>query len=625
MPRRIASALLLSTLLGGLSLPAAEWTILLYMNSVEEKVEEMHLADFVEMADIGSTDEVNLVAMMRRNDQNAIKSYGDWGGTRRGRIETGDRPDTSWGSVIPDASQSRVETLRDYILWGSQTWPAKRYALVFFGHGYGVSGMFADHDPITGSHVPLNYLRIDSALDQTGVALDLVAAHICNGAMWEAAHIYAPYAEVLVAAQRLVDTPDGWAMNRFIDGIIEQPTRSTRDWAEDIVAQVPLEPKSASYQQCISAVDLTSFAAPGGARDQLDAFAFAVLRDGTADDFRALQISNLNDQIDGFITGYDVINAQDAGRFLEAAATSTALTADLRSKAGAALTAYQDAILATASYVESGVEIDTGLAIYGPYNRDTQSAYAFFGGRFVYYQEDMTLFSEASPWDECWDSIAWRHLQDAGSTITFDYDTTPPQQTDQMASNGSWIIGFDEEMARPSFTPSMFALTGPGGAVAVVPSAVTWNADSTSLTLTFPTQSVAGDYELSLTAGLADAWANPLATSPSGTFTVTVVGNRSPVIDTVTADPSPVSDDQTTLAVSTSDPDDDPLTYAWSCTGHPGTAPIIADATADSTTVTFPSAGDYQFQIAVADPTATTISSVTVTVEQTASSIDILP
>jgi hypothetical protein len=71
------------------------------------------------------------------------------------------------------------------------------------------------------------------------------------------------------------------------------------------------------------------------------------------------------------------------------------------------------------------------------------------------------------------------------------------------------------------------------------------------------------------------------------------------------------------------------LTYTWSATSEPADAnpsfSLNGCSLSNITTVTFNEAGDYTFQVAITDGSATTYSSVNVTVEQTLTSVTVSP
>ncbi len=104
------------------------------------------------------------------------------------------------------------------------------------------------------------------------------------------------------------------------------------------------------------------------------------------------------------------------------------------------------------------------------------------------------------------------------------------------------------------------------------------------------------------------------------------------VVTPAQATPSPVTGTTTSLSVSGNDPAGaSGLTYTWSVTSAPPGAPaptLSANGTnaAQNSTATFHDAGSYTFQVTLADPAGlTAASSVTVTVNQTLTSLTVTP
>jgi uncharacterized protein (DUF362 family) len=120
--------------------------------------------------------------------------------------------------------------------------------------------------------------------------------------------------------------------------------------------------------------------------------------------------------------------------------------------------------------------------------------------------------------------------------------------------------------------------------------------------------------------------------SVSGTASVTVTqANTAPTIATAAAaSPNPVTGARAALSVLGADNGGEAnLTYTWATTGTPPAAVTFsANGTnaAKSTTATFTKSGSYTFQVTVKDqPGLTATSSVTVTVNQTLTSIVVSP
>ena len=165
-----------------------------------------------------------------------------------------------------------------------------------------------------------------------------------------------------------------------------------------------------------------------------------------------------------------------------------------------------------------------------------------------------------------------------------------------------------------------------GAALAVQPS-FTWTASagtiSTGGLLTAPDTSVASG---TVTAGYPLAGGGGV--NGSAAFTVTV---QPPTVATAaSATPDPVTGTTCNLSVlGADDAGESNLTYTWAATGTPPAAVAFSlngSNAAKNTTATFSKAGDYSFQVTITNAGGlTTTSSVNVTVDQTLTSISVVP
>ncbi|GAK54929.1 hypothetical protein U27_01760 [Candidatus Vecturithrix granuli] len=114
----------------------AQWTFLVYLDA-DNDLETYGIADFLEMAAVGSTAEVNIVVQFDRHP-GYDSSYGDWTTTKRFLITSSLTPTVANALIdIGEANMGDPATLTDFINWGVANYPANRYALVFWDHGSG--------------------------------------------------------------------------------------------------------------------------------------------------------------------------------------------------------------------------------------------------------------------------------------------------------------------------------------------------------------------------------------------------------------------------------------------------------------------------------------------------------
>lgn len=114
--------------------------------------------------------------------------------------------DLPWGfelkETLPLQSMADPETLADFIRWGAQTHPAKKYALVLWDHGGGaMTGLFIDE--LFNKDVMYLY-ELREALAEGGVKFETLIIDACLMANIETAWNVKDYASWLVASEEVV-------------------------------------------------------------------------------------------------------------------------------------------------------------------------------------------------------------------------------------------------------------------------------------------------------------------------------------------------------------------------------------------------------------------------------------
>ena len=104
---------------------------------------------------------------------------------------------------LPLASMAAPETLADFIRWGAENYPAKKYALVLWDHGADArKGLMID-ELFGGDLMRLDELKI--SLAEGGVHFETVLFDACLMASLETACAIEDYADWMVASEELVD------------------------------------------------------------------------------------------------------------------------------------------------------------------------------------------------------------------------------------------------------------------------------------------------------------------------------------------------------------------------------------------------------------------------------------
>ncbi len=105
-----------------------QWTIMVYLAG-DNNLDSAGVTDLKEMKQIGSTEQVNVIAQFDR-----------WGGTqatkryylRKGGVLAKDEV-----ASLGETNMGDPNVLKDFLLWGVKNYPAQRYLAVLWNHGAG--------------------------------------------------------------------------------------------------------------------------------------------------------------------------------------------------------------------------------------------------------------------------------------------------------------------------------------------------------------------------------------------------------------------------------------------------------------------------------------------------------
>ncbi|AMB59893.1 clostripain-related cysteine peptidase [Microterricola viridarii] len=197
------------------------WTVLTYAIA-DTDLEPYMMEDLDELGEVGSSDALNLVALVDR-----AEDYGDdpvlgmegWSGARL--LEVGKRSATVL-EEMGDVNTGDPAVLAEFIERGIAEYPADNYALLISDHGASWPGVGGDE---SAHEDTLTLAELDQAigdgLSAAGVdSLDLLGFDACLMATYEVASALAPHAQRLLASQEL-EPGHGWdytALGILTDG-----------------------------------------------------------------------------------------------------------------------------------------------------------------------------------------------------------------------------------------------------------------------------------------------------------------------------------------------------------------------------------------------------------------------
>ncbi|MDO8587652.1 MAG: clostripain-related cysteine peptidase [Armatimonadota bacterium] len=221
-----------------------EWTVLVFLNA-DNDLEEFGILNMNQMEIVGSTSRVNIVVQMDRivgHDS----TNGDWTGARRYFVTRDKNQQTINSTLLEDmgeADMGNPDTLRQFIEWGKQNYPANRYALVIWNHGSGWRGVTSNQAQILTrdvsyddtSNTQITTADLPAAL-ATAPRLDLVAFDASLMQMLEVAYEIRDSAGVVVGSE---ESPpgEGYPYHRWLGRLTSNPTMSANSLGAVIVSE----------------------------------------------------------------------------------------------------------------------------------------------------------------------------------------------------------------------------------------------------------------------------------------------------------------------------------------------------------------------------------------------------
>lgn len=179
----------------------AKWTVMVYISG-DNNLEPYVVSDIeTELATIGSNVDVQVIALADRTP-GYDTSRGDWQTTKlfhvtQGMSATPENAIADWG----ERNFGDPQTLIDFVTWTKANYPADRYALYFWGHGWSWRPgwvMSDDTDRDT-----LDYHEMKTAIPLLGF-IDVVGYDGCNMASIEMLKLWHGHATAFTSSQEWV-------------------------------------------------------------------------------------------------------------------------------------------------------------------------------------------------------------------------------------------------------------------------------------------------------------------------------------------------------------------------------------------------------------------------------------
>jgi hypothetical protein len=391
----------------------AEWTIMVFLNG-DNNLEPFGLKDFEEMAQVGSTDKVNIVVQFDRSPSFS-GGQGNWTQTLRFLVKKDMKPlPADAVEDIGEVNMGDGQVLADFVNWAKEKFPAKHYMLDIWDHGQGwrfqeatrvmvrdPDGLAADSEAhlafrekqlekvparfrgeadsralpredqvvegtvryISSDDTSNDHLfnrEIQDSLEEALVdeRLDLIGFDACLMAMVETAYAMRNVANVMVGSEEL-EPGDGWDYERFLTKLIDNPTMDAEGLGQVLVDAYKERYSGDDETVTLSAVRLSQIRRQAGA---INRFANACqVRLGS----EGAMLREAREACENYAPGYG-LHGIDLDCFCEQVEEKTS-DGTLQSRAKAVRTEIQALVIHNYAGTErQGNFGSKGLAIYFP-------------------------------------------------------------------------------------------------------------------------------------------------------------------------------------------------------------------------------------------------------------------
>jgi len=240
------------------SLPA--WTVLVYMSG-DNNLEAAAIDDFNEMETVGSTDNVRIIVQFDRASGHDTTN-GDWKDTRRYLIQRDENKNTINSTRLDkglgELDMSKPATLRDFLLWGVDNYPARHYLVIMWDHGLGWEGGVCNDQ---GHYMSIFDMReaLKEVKEQWNHTFDIIGFDACLMGGVEVYYQLTGFANYSFGSEKNEPT-DGLPYNNFLDTLVKNPGIPIETLLDTIVSDYiwsyrGISPISVTY----GAVNLTRF------------------------------------------------------------------------------------------------------------------------------------------------------------------------------------------------------------------------------------------------------------------------------------------------------------------------------------------------------------------------------
>ena len=321
-----------------------EWTILVFLNA-DNNLDSFSVQNMNQMEKVGSSDKVNIVVQLDREG-----STGTW----RYYIQKDNKPSQITSpkiETLPEQDMGSPDTLRAFLKWGMEKYPAKHYFVDFWNHGagwekkgtrYGTKGI--SYDDQSGNHLSVAQVgQVMREMSQSlGRKVDVVGYDACLMQMAEVAAEVTDSCSYQVASEETIPGA-GWPYDEWLAKVVAGPESDGAQVGRWLVDAYKASYSSSGQDTTLSCLDLSKLAS---LIEKLDGFTQALLADpasksAAAEAARAAQSytysshKDLYDFVDRVLKKVTTKQVVDAGNALKDCLNSQVVLSNAHTGSGA--------------------------------------------------------------------------------------------------------------------------------------------------------------------------------------------------------------------------------------------------------------------------------------------------
>ena len=240
--------------------PVADWTFMAYLDG-DNTLENASIDVFLNMAKVVSSPNVNIVVQLDRTP-GQDERYGNWTDCKRFNIKNGMTPDSENAvQNLTEVDMGDPNTLRDFLNWSVDNYPANRFVLALWDHGTGFVGVCFD---ITNGTDTLLLPELSEAMTGLPIIIDDVLIDACSMSMAEVAYQIKDFANVLIGPEGLGYAPAPY--DNYLTHLTSNSSISPYNFAQEIVNDyidwcLPINNIPDATMSATDLTKITSFAA----------------------------------------------------------------------------------------------------------------------------------------------------------------------------------------------------------------------------------------------------------------------------------------------------------------------------------------------------------------------------